>query len=168
MHGKIVVQSEYGKGSKFTISLDQRIVKNPTIKLDEEKTDDIEIIDLSSKKVLVVDDNKLNIKVATRLLSPYNVEIVSAESGMDSIEILKKDKKIDLVLMDDMMPKMSGTETLKEIKKNNLYDGPIIALTANALTGMREKYIEHGFTDYLSKPIEKPELNRILKTYLTK
>ena len=168
MHGKIVVQSEYGKGSKFTISLDQRIVKNPTIKLDDEKIDDIEIIDLSSKKVLVVDDNKLNIKVATRLLSPYNVEIVSAESGMDSIEILKKDKKIDLVLMDDMMPKMSGTETLKEIKKNNLYDGPIIALTANALTGMREKYIEHGFTDYLSKPIEKTELNRILKTYLTK
>ena len=52
--------------------------------------------------------------------------------------------------------------------KNNLYDGPIIALTANALTGMREKYIEHGFTDYLSKPIEKTELNRILKTYLTK
>ena len=168
MHGKIVVQSVYGKGSKFTISLDQRIVKNPTIKLDEEKMDDIEIIDLSSKKVLVVDDNKLNIKVATRLLSPYNVEVVSAESGMDSIEILKKDKKIDLVLMDDMMPKMSGTETLKEIKKNSLYDGPIIALTANALTGMREKYIEHGFTDYLSKPIEKTELNRILKTYLTK
>ena len=168
MHGKIVVQSEYGKGSKFTISLDQRIVKNPTIKLDDEKIDDIEIIDLSSKKVLVVDDNKLNIKVATRLLSPYNVEVVSAESGMDSIEILKKDKKIDLVLMDDMMPKMSGTETLKEIKKNNLYDGPIIVLTANALTGMREKYIEHGFTDYLSKPIEKTELNRILKTYLTK
>ena len=168
MHGKIVVQSVYGKGSKFTISLDQRIVKNPSIKLDEEKMDDIEIIDLSSKKVLVVDDNKLNIKVASRLLLPYKVEIVSAESGMDSIEILKKDKKIDLVLMDDMMPKMSGTETLKEIKKNNLYDGPIIALTANALTGMREKYIEHGFTDYLSKPIEKPELNRILKTYLTK
>ena len=168
MHGKIVVQSVYGKGSKFTISLDQRIVKNPSIKLDEVKTNDIEIINLSSKKVLVVDDNKLNIKVATRLLSPYNVEVVSAESGMDSIEILKKDKKIDLVLMDDMMPKMSGTETLKEIKKNNLYDGPIIALTANALTGMREKYIEHGFTDYLSKPIEKTELNRILKTYLTK
>lgn len=168
MHGKIVVQSVYGKGSKFTISLDQRIVKNPSIKLDEVKTDDIEIINLSSKKVLVVDDNKLNIKVASRLLSPYKVEIVSAESGFEAIEILKEDKKINLVLMDDMMPKMSGTETLKEIKKNDLYDGPIIALTANALTGMREKYIEHGFTDYLSKPIEKTELNRILKTYLTK
>lgn len=168
MHGKIVVQSVYGKGSKFTISLDQRIVKNPSIKLDEVKTNDIEIINLTSKKVLVVDDNKLNIKVASRLLSPYKVEIVPAESGFEAIEILKEDKKIDLVLMDDMMPKMSGTETLKEIKKNSLYDGPIIALTANALTGMREKYIEHGFTDYLSKPIEKTELNRILKTYLTK
>ena len=162
MHGKIVVQSVYGKGSKFTISLDQRIVKNPSIKLDEVKTNDIEIINLSSKKVLVVDDNKLNIKVASRLLSPYKVEIVPAESGFEAIEILKEDKKIDLVLMDDMMPKMSGTETLKEIKKNSLYDGPIIALTANALTGMREKYIEHGFTDYLSKPIEK---NRIKQNF---
>jgi CheY-like chemotaxis protein len=57
--------------------------------------------------------------------------------------------------MDDMMPKMSGTETLKEIQKNELYDGPVVALTANALTGMKEKYIELGFTDYLAKPIEK-------------
>ena len=92
MHGKIVVQSVYGKGSKFTISLDQRIVKNPSIKLDEVKTNDIEIINLSSKKVLVVDDNKLNIKVASRLLSPYKVEIVPAESGFEAIEILKEDK----------------------------------------------------------------------------
>ena len=81
---------------------------------------------------------------------------------------LLKNNKYDIILMDDMMPKMSGTETLKEIQKNELYDGPVVALTANALTGMKEKYIELGFTDYLAKPIEKAELNRVLKTYLTK
>ncbi len=167
MHGNIVVQSEYGKGSKFTISLDQRIVKNPTISLDDNSNSNLEVIDLKGKKVLVVDDNKLNLKVATRLLTPYNLEIVTIESGFDAIELLKNNK-YDLILMDDMMPKMSGTETLKEIQKNELYAGPIVVLTANALTGMKEKYIELGFTDYLAKPIEKSELNRVLKTYLTK
>ncbi len=167
MHGKIVVQSKYGEGSKFTVSIDQKIVKNPTISLDDNNSSNIEIFDLKGKKVLVVDDNKLNLKVATRLLTPYNLEITTSESGFDAIELLKNNK-YDIILMDDMMPKMSGTETLKEIQKNKLYDGPIVALTANALTGMREKYIEHGFTDYLAKPIEKAELNRVLKTYLTK
>ena len=167
MHGKIVVQSKYGEGSKFTVSIDQKIVKNPTISLDDNSNTNLEVIDLKGKKVLVVDDNKLNLKVATRLLTPYNLEIVTSESGFDAIELLKNNK-YDIILMDDMMPKMSGTETLKEIQKNELYDGPVVALTANALTGMKEKYIELGFTDYLAKPIEKAELNRVLKTYLTK
>lgn len=167
MHGKIVVQSKYGEGSKFTVSIDQKIVKNPTISLDNNSNSNLEVIDLKGKKVLVVDDNKLNLKVATRLLTPYNLEIVTSESGFAAIELLKNNK-YDIILMDDMMPKMSGTETLKEIKKNELYDGPVVALTANALTGMKEKYIELGFTDYLAKPIEKAELNRVLKTYLTK
>ena len=167
MHGKIVVHSKYGEGSKFTVSIDQKIVKNPTISLDDNSNSNLEVIDLKGKKVLVVDDNKLNLKVATRLLTPYNLEIVTSESGFDAIELLKNNK-YDIILMDDMMPKMSGTETLKEIQKNELYDGPVVALTANALTGMKEKYIELGFTDYLAKPIEKSELNRILKTYLTK
>ena len=164
MRGKIVVQSKYGEGSKFTVSLDQKIVKNPTIQLDAASID-AKVFNLKGKKVLVVDDNKLNLKVATRLLTPYNLEITTSESGFDAIELLKNNK-YDIILMDDMMPKMSGTETLKEIKKNNLYDGPIIALTANALTGMREKYIELGFDDYLAKPIEKPELRRVLEKYL--
>ena len=167
MHGNIVVQSKYGEGSKFTVSIDQKIVKNPTISIDDNNNSNVKVIDLKGKKVLVVDDNKLNLKVATILLTPYNLEIVTSESGFDAIELLKNNK-YDIILMDDMMPKMSGTETLKEIQKNNLYDGPIVALTANALTGMKEKYIELGFTDYLAKPIEKTELNRVLKTYLTK
>lgn len=165
MHGKIVVQSEYGKGSKFTITIDQRIVKNPTITIDE-NINNVKITDLSGKRVLVVDDNKLNIKVATRLLTPYNLTITSCESGFEAVDKLKENSDYDLILMDDMMPKMSGTETLKKIKEENLFDGPIIALTANALTGMKEKYISEGFNDYLAKPIEKAELNRVLEKYL--
>ena len=167
MGGRIVVQSVYGKGSKFTVTIDQKIVKNPTINLEE--TNNIEEqIDLTGQKVLVVDDNKLNIKVATRLLEAYKLNITSVLSGEETLELLKKDNSFDIILLDDMMPKMSGTETLNHIKTDNLYTGPIVALTANALTGMKEKYIEAGFDDYLAKPIEKAELDRVLKRYLKK
>ena len=167
MGGRIVVQSVYGKGSKFTVTIDQKIVKNPTINLEE--TNNIEEqIDLTGQKVLVVDDNKLNIKVATRLLEAYKLNITSVLSGEETLELLKKDNSFDIILLDDMMPKMSGTETLTHIKNDNLYKGPIVALTANALTGMKEKYIEAGFDDYLAKPIEKAELDRVLKRYLKK
>ena len=167
MGGRIVVQSVYGKGSKFTVTIDQKIVKNPTINLEE--TNNIEEqIDLTGQKVLVVDDNKLNIKVATRLLEAYKLNITSVLSGEETLELLKKDNSFDIILLDDMMPKMSGTETLTHIKNDNLYTGPIVALTANALTGMKEKYIEAGFDDYLAKPIEKAELDRVLKRYLKK
>ena len=167
MGGRIVVQSVYGKGSKFTVTLDQKIVKNPTINLEENASSE-EQIDLSGKKVLVVDDNKLNIKVATRLLEAYKLDITSVLSGEETLELLKTNNNFDIILLDDMMPKMSGTETLNQIKTDNLYTGPIVALTANALTGMKEKYMEAGFDDYLAKPIEKGELERVLKKYLKK
>ena len=167
MGGRIVVQSVYGKGSKFTVTLDQKIVKNPTINLEENASSE-EQIDLSSKKVLVVDDNKLNIKVATRLLEAYKLDITSVLSGEETLELLKTNNSFDIILLDDMMPKMSGTETLNQIKTDNLYTGPVVALTANALTGMKEKYMEAGFDDYLAKPIEKGELERVLKKYLKK
>ncbi len=167
MHGNIVVQSKYGKGSKFTVSIDQGIVENPNIKLDETSVI-MESLDLSDKKILLVDDNKLNIKVACKLLENYKVDITTLLSGEETIELLKKDNNYDLILLDDMMPKMSGTDTFNKIKEDGLYDGPIVVLTANALTGEREKYIEIGFDDYLAKPIEQIELNRVLKKYLKK
>ena len=168
MHGKIVVQSVYGKGSKFTVSIDQRIVKNPTIKVDAPvvKNDDIKV---NNKLVLVVDDNKINLKVAERLLSTYGINSECVESGFNCLDNLKNGKKYDLILMDDMMPKMSGVETLHKIKKEiSTFNTPVIALTANALTGMREKYLSDGFNDYLAKPINKDELNRIINEYLNK
>ena len=165
MHGSIVVQSKYGKGSKFTVSIDQGYVEKPNIQLDE-TTIIMESMDLHDKKILLVDDNKLNIKVACKLLEQYKVDITTLLSGEETIELLKKDNKYDLILLDDMMPKMSGTDTFNKIKEDNLFDGPIVVLTANALTGEKEKYLEIGFDDYLAKPIEKIELNRVLKKYL--
>ena len=168
MNGKIVVQSVFGKGSKFTVSIDQRIVKNPTIKVEAIDTTH-EHIEVKNKTVLVVDDNKINLKVAERLLQTYGVNVECVESGFICIDNLKSGKKYDLILMDDMMPKMSGVETLQKIKVEiPEFDIPVIALTANALTGMREKYLADGFNDYLAKPINKDELNRVINEYLNK
>ena len=168
MHGKIVVQSVFGKGSKFTVSIDQRIVKNPTIKVEAIDTTH-EKIEVKNKTVLVVDDNKINLKVAERLLQTYGVLVECVESGFICIDNLKSGKKYDLILMDDMMPRMSGVETLQKIKVEiPEFDIPVISLTANALTGMREKYLADGFNDYLAKPINKDELNRVINEYLNK
>ncbi len=165
MHGKIVVQSVFGKGSKFTVSLDQRIVKNPSIKVEVDTTH--EKVKVANKTVLVVDDNKINLKVAERLLESYGLDVKCVESGFDCIENLKNGEQYDLILMDDMMPRMSGVETLQKIKKEiSEFNTPVVALTANALTGMREKYLADGFNDYLAKPINKDELNRVVNNYL--
>ena len=168
MHGKIVVQSVYGKGSKFTVSIDQMIVKNPTITTSESviASDEIKV---NNKLVLVVDDNKINLKVAERLLGTYGITTECVESGFICIDNLKNGKKYDLILMDDMMPKLSGVETLHKIKEQIPdFNIPTVALTANALTGMREKYLADGFNDYLAKPISKDELNRVINEYLNK
>ena len=165
MNGNIVVQSVFGKGSKFTVSIDQRIVENPTIKLEEQET--YGKVKVKDKLVLVVDDNKINLKVAERLLETYGVKTECVESGFICIDNLKNGKKYDLILMDDMMPRMSGVETLKKIKSEfKDFNIPVIALTANALTGMKEKYISDGFDDYLAKPINKEQLNRVINEYL--
>lgn len=165
MGGKIVVQSKYGSGSKFTVYLSQKIVclkQTEKKNVDEAKEDNL---DLSGKKILIVDDNKLNLKVASRLLEPYKVSVELVTSGIECIDMVKNNN-YDLILMDDMMPKMSGTETLMELKKMNDFNTKVIALTANAITGMKEKYLELGFDDYLAKPIDKLELNRVLKEYV--
>ena len=166
MGGQIVVQSVYGKGSKFTIAIDQRIVENPTIEMTPTKMETVTLLDLSNKKILIVDDNKINLKVATRLLKDYNCQIETAESGFECIEKIKAGNHYDLVLMDDMMPKMSGVETFHHLQEIPGYSTPTIALTANAISGMKEKYLSEGFNDYLAKPIDKTELYRVLVKFL--
>lgn len=175
MQGTIVVQSEYGKGSKFTIAIDQRIINKPK----EEQVDVIgtssnktvnanTVVDVSGKKVLIVDDNKINLKVAERLLEKYNLDITTVDSGMMCIQKVNEPNNYDLILMDDMMPGMSGVETLHKLKENPNFNIPVVALTANAISGMKEKYLSEGFNDYLAKPIDKNELNNIVVKWLNK
>lgn len=169
MNGKIVVQSVYGKGSRFTIALDQKIVVGKTLEdIEETKETEFKELDLSGKTILVVDDNSLNLKVATRLLTPYKAKIVTMDNGYDCINSIKEGTNYDLILMDDMMPKMSGTETLKQLKLIENFKAPVIALTANAIDGMKDKYLSEGFDDYLSKPIDKTDLNNVIHKFLDK
>jgi len=167
MGGKVVIQSVYKKGSKFTIVVSQEIVNmyQSTESMNRVVTPENNLLKFKDKKVLIVDDNNLNLKVASKLLSKYELTIDTAMSGFEAIEKIK-DEKYDLILMDDMMPKMSGKETLHKLKENKDFNIPVIALTANAFVGEREKYIKEGFTEYLSKPINREELEKVLKHFL--
>lgn len=167
MGGKIVVHSNYGEGSKFTVYIRQKIVlaDKPAHFEDKNESNSINSIDLKDTKVLVVDDNKVNIKVALKILSNYGIVADSCNSGVECIEKIKNGSIYDLILLDDMMPKLTGGETLVELKKINGFNTPVIVLTANAIDGMKDQYLNVGFDDYLSKPIEKDELLRVLITF---
>lgn len=166
MGGKIVVQSKYGEGSKFTISLDQRIVAKSAETLKSEYDDDTTPFNAAGQRIMVVDDNKVNLKVAKRLLRDYNAEVVLVLSGQDCLNLILDGDKFDLILMDDMMPRMTGTEVLKHLKNIIGFNTPIVALTANAISGMRERYLSLGFDDYLAKPIDRDKMHFVLRRYL--
>lgn len=166
MGGKITVQSVYGEGSKFTVYLKQEIKEMSKTKEDEDTT--IVVPDFKGNRILVVDDNKLNLRVADKLLKQYNISTSLVESGFECIDRIKNNEQFDLILLDDMMPKLSGTETLQKLKEINNFNTPVVALTANAVSGEKERYIGLGFDDYLAKPIEKLELDKVLIKYLIK
>lgn len=166
MHGEMVVQSIYGKGSKFTVCIDQKIVDITPKKVVIPKEEVPVKRNYKGKRILVVDDNKLNLKVAERLLKDYGVFIDEVSSGMDAIKRVEMGVPYNLILMDDMMPEMSGSETLLRLKEKEDFKIKTVALTANAIAGMKEKYLSIGFDDYLSKPIQRNELERVLDKYL--
>lgn len=164
MGGKVIVHTVYGEGSKFTIILDQPIEKDSA--LQKTTGPNLTHLELSGYKILVVDDNTLNLKVATKLFERYHANIECVDSGFLCIDKIVAGNKYDIILLDDMMPKMSGVETLHKLKEIPNFSTPVVALTANAITGMREKYISDGFDDYLAKPIEKDEMIRVFATIL--
>ena len=169
MHGKIVVQSKVNVGSNFMVSIDQKMVANPTLKIEKENiVSEERTNNYQQKKVLIVDDNLLNLKVAVRLLEPYGMNIEEVDNGDDAISKVKENLDYDLILLDDMMPHKSGSETLDELKQIPNFNIPVVVLTANAIEGMKEKYLNMGFDDYLAKPIIKDELKRVLQKYLNK
>lgn len=168
MNGKVIVQSVYGQGSKFTVSIDQRIiaVNKPVIK--ESQVSESKYIDAHGARILIVDDNELNIKVASTLMKKYHFNIESCTSGLECLAKIKNDEKYEIIFLDDMMPRLSGRDTLKKLKEIENFNIPVIALTANAIEGMKQEYLDCGFNDYLSKPIEKIELEKVIKKYINK
>ena len=168
--GKITFESVYQKGTTFTVVLDQEIVNKEKITdlsqyKAKKKTVD-EYFDGSNYEILLVDDNALNLKVAEKLLKKYNFKVTSVSSGLECINYTKN-KKYDLIFLDHMMPEMDGIHTLYNLKKRaNGFDTPVVVLTANAIEGSKDMYLKEGFCDYLSKPINQVELDRILREQL--
>jgi len=165
MGGKIVVQTIYGEGSKFTVAFDQNISLKPANELQEIPSYSLPFL-ATGKRILVVDDNKINLKVANRLLRDYQAEVVLVSSAQECLDLILDGKHFDIILMDDMMPKMSGTVCLRHLKNINDFETPVVALTANAITGMRERYLALGFDDYMAKPIDQHHLNYTLRRFL--
>lgn len=177
MGGTITVDSALGKGTTFTVTLRQDILVDDTIKSFEEqrKARSINITNDSSNtytapdaKILVVDDNQMNITVAVGLLKPLKAQVDTCTSGQMMLNKITQ-QHYDVILLDHMMPYMDGIEALrlsKEMLNNQCKDTPIIAMTANAISGMRERYLSVGFDDYISKPVRGKELEALIRRHL--
>ena len=166
LDGKLEIESKINKYTKVTMSFVQKIVEDNKVREMLNSNKKAEIFDLKGKKVLIVDDNELNLKVTSRLLEPFNVSVTLLLSGIECIDKIKENNDFDLILLDQMMPTMDGKATLDSLKEIKDFNTPVIALTADAIEGSREKYISEGFDDYISKPIAKKELSRILNKYI--
>ena len=168
MGGKINVQSQFGKGSIFMVQVPQKINKLVKPMSDKELSNTLSNLKkignvrYDGKKVLIVDDNKLNIKVAMKALKDFNFVLDEASDGLECLDKINHGNKYDLILMDIMMPNMSGESCLEELKKSSSFNTPVIALTADAIAGAREKYIAEGFLDYIAKPFSKEQIKEKL------
>ena len=176
MDGDMKVESEYGKGSEFTVTIPQRIVCDEpvgdfeTIKQKREKnvSKTSQRFVAPEARVLVVDDNSMNLTVFKSLLKRTKMQITTADSGRKCLELVQKEK-FHIIFMDHMMPEMDGIETLHEMRKLSDYpnqDTPVIVLTANAMSGAREGYLKEGFADFLTKPIDGDLLEQTAERYL--
>lgn len=166
MGGKINVQSTFGKGSIFMVQIPQKIeqIERPLTEeeLSNTASNNKEEREYGKKKILIVDDNNLNIKVAKRALQEFNFEIEEALSGEEAIKKVEENNTYDLILMDIMMPRLSGDKALIKLKEKEDFHTPVIALTADAVAGSKEKYISLGFVDYIAKPFNRKEIKEKL------
>lgn len=178
MGGTIEVESEYGKGSCFTVRLCQKITGEERIgdykqryrSFLESRETYKEQFTAKDARILVVDDNRMNLMVFRGLLKDKKMKITAVQSGYEMLELIRREH-YDLIFLDHMMPQMDGVETLeksRQLSDSKCGETPVIALTANAIKGAKKTYIEAGFTDYLSKPIETERLSEILLKYLPK
>ena len=174
MEGTINVSSTYGEGTTFSAQMKQTVIDRTPVgdfaqnisKIQERSNDYRPTLVAPDASVLIVDDNEMNLEVISSLLEDTRIRVTTAMSGTECLELLKE-KSYDVVLLDQMMPGLSGVQTLAEIKKQHLADDtPVVALTADAIVGARDNYISQGFTDYLSKPVMYDALEAILLKYL--
>ena len=196
LEGEIEVDSVLGQGSTFTVTFNQRIITKIEDKpadasqMETTPVTESEVRDMPqvtpntdtqtsaptinntnnkqsiNKRLLVVDDNKLNLKVASKCLSAFNFEVETANSGIECVDRINNGEKFDLIFMDIMMPQMDGVETMHKLKSLEGFTIPVIALTADAVEGSREKYLEAGFDDYVSKPIDQMTLGETLNKFI--
>jgi len=179
MNAVIIVESEPGKGSVFTVRIPQKLVDS--IVCGRELSEKLRNFDFNSSvimkktqfireympygNVLVVDDVESNIYVIKGMLTPYGLKIDAAYNGLEAIEKIKEGNTYDIIFMDHMMPKMDGIEAVKIIRGMG-YNKDIIALTANALLGQEEMFLQNGFDGFISKPIDSRELNQCLNEFI--
>ncbi|MCD7724408.1 MAG: ATP-binding protein [Clostridiales bacterium] len=175
MHGTVKVESTFGEGSTFTVSLTQQIIEDQPIgSLHEERKEQggrkryAPQFIAPRMKVLVVDDNKVNLTVVKGLLRKTRMQITCVLSGKECLEAVRQEE-YHIILLDYMMPEMDGAETLQRLKEmpdNKSREAAVIVLTANAMAGMKEMYLEQGFDAYISKPIDGTALERLLMEYI--
>ena len=172
MGGDIWFDSVYGAGTTFYFEIPQTIIDatpinnlNETIAVEANK----ELINCTGFTALVVDDDELNLKVTERLLKAYNFNVITSSSPEEIIYNFKQGAKYDLVFLDHIMPSIDGVELMHVLKgMKGYYIPPIIALTANAITGVRQEYLKEGFDEYLSKPIDINELDKVINKFFRK
>ena len=181
MGGNINVQSQFGQGSIFVVNIPQKISKfakpvvqnnvitsstsyshnTLTVSLSNDIVDS-NVLRYGNKKILIVDDNKLNIKVAKKAMQDFKFEIDECYDGIECLNKIVNGNEYDLILMDIMMPNMSGETALEKLKENPNFKIPTIALTADAIAGAKEKYIKEGFVDYIAKPFSRDQIREKL------
>jgi signal transduction histidine kinase/CheY-like chemotaxis protein len=175
MEGRLSVESVYGRGSVFSFTLPQKVAGPDLLGDYKEKLRRVaeresarEEFTAPGARILAVDDNRVNITVARGLLRRLKVQFDSATSGQECLDKFAKND-YDIILLDHMMPVMDGVQTLHRMQETERFrqNAPaVIAMTANAVIGAREKYLEEGFTDYLSKPIDHKSLEEMIRAYL--
>ena len=175
MGSELMVESTYGKGTKFYFDLEQEIMDETPIGDFNERMNELNAAGSIVKtgqafiapdaKILVVDDNAMNRRVFKSLLKHTKIQITEAAGGMESVELSKKEK-YDIIFMDHMMPEVDGIDALHLIREdadNPNKDAPIVVLTANAVTGAKEMYLEEGFNGFLSKPVAGEKLEKTIR-----
>ncbi len=167
MGGTVKVDSEYLVGTTFTVTLPQKLGdKEELERIKKENEKVVEKLDYTGKRILVVDDNMLNIKVLKKAIKEFNFIIDECYNGKEAIEKIEMNNNYDIVLLDILMPIMRGDEAINYIRNMPNFHAPVVALTADAMTGAKEKYQAMGFDDYLAKPFTRDAIAKKLSSIL--